>query len=53
VAKQTFHVLFESELFRTETTLPSLKFYSNADIAVLGHLLKDFAEDITVENKDF
>lgn len=53
VAKQTYNVLFQSELFRTETTLPSLQFYSNADTNILNLLLKDFSNNIHIEKKDF
>ena len=53
VARQTKTVLQSLDMLRKENTSPKLQFFTNAGTATLQFLLKDYAENITVEKKEF
>ena len=53
VARQTKSVLQNLNLLREENTKPSLVFYTNAHLATLKSLLKNYSEAISIEKKDF
>ncbi|AFL80348.1 glutamate racemase [Aequorivita sublithincola DSM 14238] len=53
VARQTKTVLQSLNLLREENTTPKLQFYTNAETDTLKLLLKDFAEKISIEKRDF
>ena len=53
VARQTKTVLQSLNLLREENTKPKLQFFTNAETDTLKFLLKNYAEKISVEKKDF
>jgi len=53
VAKQTKNILQQNLSLKTETSPPKLQFYSNASLETMRLLLKDYLEEITLEEKDF
>ena len=53
VAKQTRAILAENDLLRTEDQTPTLRFYMNTETDTLQFLLKEFAEKISIEKKEF
>ncbi|MCW5521101.1 glutamate racemase [Aureitalea sp. L0-47] len=52
VARQTKNLLQKHNLLNTETSTPSLEFYSNSETTILKSLLGDHSE-ITVDRLDF
>jgi glutamate racemase len=53
VAKHTENTLASLDLLRKETNKPTLQFYTNANADALTSLLKSYAEDISISEKDF
>ncbi|MEZ4778816.1 MAG: glutamate racemase [Flavobacteriaceae bacterium] len=53
VARQTQAILAENNLLNTEKRIPTLRFYTNAETDTLQFLLKEYAEKITIEKKEF
>jgi glutamate racemase len=53
VARQTKNILDQNQLLRTEKGSPYHRFYSNSTTKVILELLKDHANIIHVEQKDF
>ncbi len=53
VARQTKIVLQSLDLLREENTKPTLQFFTNAETDTLKFLLKEYADKISVEKKDF
>ncbi|MCB0456791.1 MAG: glutamate racemase [Flavobacteriaceae bacterium] len=53
VAKQTQAILAENNLLVTKKRTPTLRFYTNAETNTLQFLLKEYAEKISIEKKEF
>lgn len=53
VARQTKTVLQSLNLLREENTKPNLQFFTNAETDTLKFLLKEYAENISIEKSDF
>ena len=53
VALQTKAILEKHHLLNDENTSPKIQFFTNAEVETLQWLLRDFAETISVEKKNF
>jgi len=53
VALQTKAILEKHDLLNDGKTPPSIQFFTNAEVETLQWLLRDFAETISVEKRDF
>lgn len=53
VARQTKTVLQSINLLREDNTKPRLAFFTNSETSTLQFLLKEYAENISVEQKNF
>jgi glutamate racemase len=53
VARHTKNTLAATDMLRKEKTKPSLQFYTNAKLATLEFIMKDYSEVISIEKKKF
>ncbi len=53
VARQTKNMLEKINLLSLEKGVPILQFYTNAEVATLQMLLKEFSDTITIQKKEF